>query len=797
MDTKKKTYNFIVIIIIIIIIHSGFAILLYNTYKNKVNKRLDIYSVQYANYIGLVWNKINDDAIHIYREYMMVKAANKNKYIKYIFSDMDPAVIDYLIINEEGDIEFSLVDRDYYIFDIYKFDSTNVYYTPFFYDTILGIESVAMIFPYIDDPISDSKKRIIMQLSVPIIEEKFIAPLSKEDVILGILNDAGDILFKSGTQNNIRKEDMLLKKIKEKNELAGEVIYKIDNVKYSVHFVKLYNIPYYALIFVSAKSIYSPPLLIIALIAFSLIFFIIVFSVSFRYYLRDIFYPLNEMYDIAVNVLKGDFSGRVKIGNRKEIKPFIKVFNDMMKQMHDNMLSLTESKVFFERLADMSTFAIITVDANMRVEYMNERMKEILKKDFVNQYLFSIPFFLPVKELIETAFSEGGGVFADEYNISIDGVEKFFIISVVTTLSSDVLKKKTVIRIYDITERKIMEENIIQLNKFNALKTLVSGISHDFNNILAGIMYNTEHLQIKTKSQENEELFANIYKHIKDAGVLVHKLTDAICSDNRKERKILNIKESLKKILDMNKELLKEINVEKQLNVENDTYIKINEEDLFSIIKEILKNAVEALNGRDMPRIIVSIEKRQISTNYEKEREYVVLAIEDNGIGMDNEIKRYATDPFFTTKDKDIKKGLGIGLTMVETFTRASGGFMRISTQKNIGTIISIYLPIIKKDLQLGVFIQDEDIKSFLINILDENFTQYTILENLDTENYDAIFIDCENSAIKQLKDFNNIIIIGNKDCKEKLQNKNISYKYFIEFPFDNNALENILDKII
>ncbi len=251
----------------------------------------------------------------------------------------------------------------------------------------------------------------------------------------------------------------------------------------------------------------------------------------------------------------------------------------------------------------------------------------------------------------------------------------------------------------DITEKKLLEDQLRQSQKMEAIGQLAGGIAHDFNNLLTVIEGYTELLF--SNISENDASYSFV-RQIKKAADRATSLTSQLLAFSR--RQILQ-----PKTIDVNM-LVSEMSVMlKRLIGEDIELTTMLSPDIGAIkadrgqMEQVLMNL--AVNARDaMPDGgLLTIETKTVSLEaalYERHHSgirkgnYVMLAISDNGIGMDNETKERVFEPFFTTKEKS--KGTGLGLATVYGIVKQSGGHLWVYSEPGQGTTFKIYLPMVK-----------------------------------------------------------------------------------------------------
>ena len=278
-----------------------------------------------------------------------------------------------------------------------------------------------------------------------------------------------------------------------------------------------------------------------------------------------------------------------------------------------------------------------------------------------------------------------------------DGTQCFMVISI------RLIGKSIIVSFFDITKRKQAEaereklqKQLYQSQKLEAIGVLAGGVAHDFNNMLGSIIGNAELAIDETDAAlPVRENLDNILEAAQRSADLSRQLL-AFARKQTIEPAVFDINHSVEAILKMIRRLIGENIDLAWLPGENPCMVRMDPSQFDQVLVNLCVNAKDAI--ADVGRITIETDRVSFDEVYCKSHaefvpgDYALLAVSDNGCGMDADTMDQIFDPFFTTKQPG--RGTGMGLATVYGIVKQNQGVINAYSESGKGTTFKIFLPL-------------------------------------------------------------------------------------------------------
>lgn len=347
---------------------------------------------------------------------------------------------------------------------------------------------------------------------------------------------------------------------------------------------------------------------------------------------------------------------------------------------------IQQLKEFNENIVNGMQEGVLIQSEAGQILFVNPKMEKMLDcpaDDLVGMPVD--PFFAP--EQLERVHQQRQNVLAGnfaQYETRLQNREGRSIPVMVNARLFGVNHVQTILAIYtDISELKKMEQKLIQTEKLSAMGLFISGIAHELNNPLAGVIGFSELVTARNRNKSIQNDLTIIHQEAIRCQNIVNQLL-TFARNHRPQVKLLQINECIDHVLRVteNQTRSEQIHLVKVLDP-NLPLTFFDESQLHQVLNNIISNARHAILQKSEPGEI------RIVTSFHHETTFI--EIHDTGIGIPEENLSRIFDPFFTTKE--VNKGTGLGLSICYGIIREHKGELRVASKVGEGTSFIIEIP--------------------------------------------------------------------------------------------------------
>ena len=370
--------------------------------------------------------------------------------------------------------------------------------------------------------------------------------------------------------------------------------------------------------------------------------------------------------------------------------------------------ALRAAEAKFRGLVEQSLMGVYILQ-NERLVYLNPKAAELL--GYTQQELLDAPnAFAFIHEqdraLVNDQLSRLGPGGVPSVQMTVRGMRKdgeTIQVEAYCSMTEFAGQPAILATVNDISDRVKLEDQLRQAQKMEAIGRLAGGIAHDFNNLLTAIRGNAELMSHRVKADPAMAAEVDEILHAADRAA---SLTRQLLAFSRKQvlqPVPLDINEIVGAVARMARRL---IGTEVQLRLdlaESVPHVLADPAQVEQLLLNLIVNARDAMPSGGMitvhtANVRLHSQSPEILQSAVAPGPFVLLAVSDNGIGMDQATQARIFEPFFTTKETG--RGTGLGLSTVYGIVRQTGGVITVTSERGKGATFRVYLPVITGDTQ-------------------------------------------------------------------------------------------------
>lgn len=256
----------------------------------------------------------------------------------------------------------------------------------------------------------------------------------------------------------------------------------------------------------------------------------------------------------------------------------------------------------------------------------------------------------------------------------------------------------------DVTDRKQLEDRLLQAQKLESIGRLAGGVAHDFNNLLTSIFGLITVAQREVPADSMAHEFLALLNLAAEGGANLTKQLLAFARRQIIEPQVIDLNALVLETSNLLQRVLGEdIDVTVDVSVLG-LRVKVDASQVSQMLLNFALNARDAMPGGGTlafhtEHVVIDNQSRVPLPELTAGR-YAMLTVRDTGEGLSDEAKEHLFEPFFTTKD--FGKGTGLGLAMCYGIVKQNGGHISAESKRGVGTTFTIYLPEVEAPLDVA-----------------------------------------------------------------------------------------------
>lgn len=436
--------------------------------------------------------------------------------------------------------------------------------------------------------------------------------------------------------------------------------------------------------------------------------------------------PLADLGDMANAYANNSIPSPEKKPEYLEFRGLVSTMEDMGDQIRQQMSALQISEERFRRMADFSPYPIYLIDNQLRIIYINQKFKEVFGYEL--EEIANLEDWWRLVYRDENSRIKASAESAELFLEAVTEQKQMRVAERTITCKNGNRKPVEIfmvnigdmmlVHMIDLSRRKKMQELMVQTEKMISVGGLAAGMAHEINNPLSAIMQGAQNTirrlspdlkKNKTVAEKYGIDLETLNEYIEERGIF-KQLEGIREAGDRAAQIILNVLKFTRRsdsnlapvrlvpLLESAIELaVKEYDLAKNIDFNDIELIReydpdldivtCTETEIGQVILNLLKNASQVIFESNMTK------RPWIAIRTKLDGRMAQIEVEDNGPGMDNEVRKRIFEPFYTTKPVGQGTGLGLSVSYM-IITNNHNGTMEVESEPGKGTRVIIRLPL-------------------------------------------------------------------------------------------------------